>query len=185
MTRRAEALAARLREGVPTAAPAVAELVALLEALGEDAFDPDVTEPGHVTASGFVVFAGSVLLVRHGSLGRWMQPGGHVEPGDPDTEAAARREVAEETGVTALEPLGLLDVDVHPIPAGRGRPAHLHFDVRWAFRASDDRLATTVETVAVAWVPVRWAAKIDESVARPIRAMVAGSLVGPSAEVNP
>lgn len=51
------------------------------------------------TASGFVVDDGRVLLVRHGKLDRWLQPGGHVEPRETPDEAAIR-EVREETGVT-------------------------------------------------------------------------------------
>ncbi len=185
MTDRASALVQRLREGVPTGSEAVDRLLGLLGRLGDSAFDPDVVEPGHVTASGFVVFSGSLLLVRHRTLGRWMQPGGHVEEGDPDTEAAARREVAEETGVVDLEGLGLLDVDVHPIPASSRRPAHLHFDVRWAFRATDDRLETTEETVAAAWVPLDRVSSLDESLARPVRALLGGSLAGGVPEVSP
>lgn len=51
------------------------------------------------TASGLVVDAGRVLLVRHSTLDRWVQPGGHVEPRETPDEAAIR-EVREETGVS-------------------------------------------------------------------------------------
>lgn len=50
------------------------------------------------TASGLVVDDGRVLLVRHRTLGGWVQPGGHVEPRETPDEAAVR-EVFEETGV--------------------------------------------------------------------------------------
>lgn len=50
------------------------------------------------TASGFVVDDGRVLLVDHGTLGQWLQPGGHVEGRETPVEAAVR-EVREETGV--------------------------------------------------------------------------------------
>lgn len=47
----------------------------------------------------FVVHDGRVLLHRHAKLGRWLPPGGHIEPHElPDD--AARREALEETGVT-------------------------------------------------------------------------------------
>ncbi|GGJ61926.1 NUDIX domain-containing protein [Deinococcus aquiradiocola] len=43
---------------------------------------------------------GEVLLVRRGDNGRWDVPGGRVEPGEA-TDAAARRELHEETTLTA------------------------------------------------------------------------------------
>ncbi len=91
--------------------------------------------PGHVTGSGFIVHAGSrrVLLHHHRRLGAWLQMGGHDE-GEHDPRATALRESAEESGLTDLVLLSpdILDVDVHPIPAGKGEPPHLHHDVRYA-----------------------------------------------------
>ena len=53
--------------------------------------------------------AGVLMVERGGGLfpGHWSFPGGRAEPGE-DAEAAARRELFEETGVTvgALVPLG-------------------------------------------------------------------------------
>src|SRR2546430_9621655 len=37
-----------------------------------------------------------ILLVFHKRLGRWLQPGGHIEPDDRDTSEAAAREVEGE-----------------------------------------------------------------------------------------
>ena len=74
-----------------------------------------------------------MLLVSHAKLGGWLQPGGHVEPEDESTFAAAMREVREETGLERFAtPIGraILDLDVHEIPALGGEPAHLHFDVK-------------------------------------------------------
>ena len=90
---------------------------------------------GHVTASAIVVRSGfpAFLLVRHAKLGGWLQPGGHVEPEDDSTFAAAVREATEETGLKRFEmPIGeaILDLDVHAIPELGPEPAHLHFDVR-------------------------------------------------------
>lgn len=54
--------------------------------------------------------AGAVLLHRRGDGGRWSVPGGVVEPGE-SLEDVARRELGEETGLTAgVVPLVLLDV---------------------------------------------------------------------------
>jgi len=96
-------------------------------------------DPGHFTASAFVLSPArdALLLIHHSKLRRWLQPGGHLEGHDTDPLASARREVLEETGLDVLEPIGsgLLDVDVHEIPARPDEPAHLHLDLRFAFVA--------------------------------------------------
>lgn len=46
----------------------------------------------------FVVDDGKVLLLYHRKLGKWLPPGGHVEPGELPDDAAVR-EVYEETGI--------------------------------------------------------------------------------------
>jgi 8-oxo-dGTP pyrophosphatase MutT (NUDIX family) len=52
----------------------------------------------HFVVSGYIVFAGRVLLVAHRKLKKWLPPGGHIE--DRETpEEALMREIAEETGV--------------------------------------------------------------------------------------
>jgi len=51
------------------------------------------------TASAFVVNDDSeVLLMNHSKLGKWIQPGGHIE-GDETPDEAARRETREEVGL--------------------------------------------------------------------------------------
>jgi mutator protein MutT len=58
-----------------------------------------------------VIHAGRVLLIRRGKeplYGRWVVPGGTVEPGEP-LEAAVMRELREETGLE-VEPVELLTV---------------------------------------------------------------------------
>lgn len=55
-----------------------------------------------------IVRDGALLLIRRGrppEAGCWSLPGGKVDPGEP-TEAAARREIAEELGLA----LGALDL---------------------------------------------------------------------------
>ncbi len=105
-----------------------------------DPFSRSQFAPGHFTASGFVLppERDAFLLVWHRKIGAWLQPGGHIEPGDADPVAAARREVAEETGLGRLHLAGdgLFDVDVHPFPARGSDPAHEHFDLRFLFVAS-------------------------------------------------
>lgn len=80
----------------------------------------------HLTASALVVSRAGVVLHQHRRLGRWLQPGGHVEPGESPI-AAAVREVREETGLVAA-PVSevIFHVDRHPGPR-----QHLHFDLRY------------------------------------------------------
>ena len=49
------------------------------------------------TASVFIVHEGKVLLHFHTKLGKWLQPGGHIELDEGPMEAAIR-EAKEETG---------------------------------------------------------------------------------------
>jgi 8-oxo-dGTP pyrophosphatase MutT (NUDIX family) len=102
---------------------------------------------GHITASGLVLTPdqGAMLLVGHKGLGRWLQPGGHVDDDDAEIWHAAQREIAEETGVTEItlhpwhaghgsEPV---DIDTHPIPArpAKAEGAHFHHDCLFIFVA--------------------------------------------------
>ena len=87
----------------------------------------------HVTASAVVVSSDGVLLHEHKKLKRWLQPGGHLDPGEHPAESA-RREVIEETGI-APEHWGgapyLLGVDSHFIP----ETGHTHHDFRYLMTA--------------------------------------------------
>jgi coenzyme F420-0:L-glutamate ligase/coenzyme F420-1:gamma-L-glutamate ligase len=118
--------------------------VALREAfLGFLAARPDAPArscaPGHLTASAVVVdrSRGAVLLTLHPRIGRWVQLGGHCEPGDRTLLDAAAREAREESGIGSLSfdpvPLGL---DVHPLTCSLGKPTR-HFDVRFLAVAPD------------------------------------------------
>ncbi len=141
----------------------------------------DQYEPGHVTASACVLSpAGDrVLLVHHVKLGFWVQPGGHVDLEDKSLLSAARREAIEECGI---EPLGRLspdepvDIHIHSIPERPGEPAHLHYDVRYVFRAPISGLPQkSEESHAVEWVAVDGLADYtrEESLHRLVRRAVA------------
>jgi 8-oxo-dGTP pyrophosphatase MutT (NUDIX family) len=136
----------------------------LLAARGE-AFSRRNTQPGHFTASAFVLCPERrrVLLIHHQKLARWVQPGGHIEPDDIDLAAAARREASEETGVVIEGPFGgIFDVDIHDIPANAKDAAHQHFDVRYAFLARSDRLQASQEVLAARWVELSAVAVLSD-----------------------
>jgi 8-oxo-dGTP pyrophosphatase MutT (NUDIX family) len=122
-------------------------------------------EPGHFTASGFVLSpdGSAMLLVKHGRLNRWLQPGGHFEVEDQSVEAAARREVAEETGVTDLLRVGsgLVRIDAHPIPPRSDEPAHTHIDLGVGFIAGDLHIGPIDEVLDARWVPLDRLADYD------------------------
>ena len=127
--------------------------------------DRDQFEPGHFTAGGFVVNSerSDVLMIEHRKLGRWLQPGGHIDIDDSGPEGAARREIEEETGVGELIPLdeGIFAVDIHAIPAHGDEPAHHHYDVLFAFTTADVTLRPSAEVAAARWVPLAEAGSLD------------------------
>jgi 8-oxo-dGTP pyrophosphatase MutT (NUDIX family) len=74
----------------------------------------------------------TVLLHLHRRLGRWLQPGGHIEPGERPEDAAVR-ETEEETGVEVRHPDDgplIVHLDEHPGPDG-----HVHLDLRYLLLA--------------------------------------------------
>ncbi|MBE9009349.1 NUDIX hydrolase [Pseudanabaenaceae cyanobacterium LEGE 13415] len=91
-------------------------------------------EPGHATGSAWVMAKDTqeFALIYHKVLDRWLQPGGHAEPDEPDLLTVSLREAEEELGIK-LDPTQatLLDLDVHRIPETKKYPSHLHFDFRY------------------------------------------------------
>jgi 8-oxo-dGTP pyrophosphatase MutT (NUDIX family) len=126
----------------------------------ERPFDRAITE-GHLTGSAITASAdGSrVLLLHHRKLDRWLQPGGHGDPGETTGEEVALREAREESGIrglslhpTAPRPL---DVDVHDIPARASEPAHEHLDLRYLVVAPAGAVVAPdlAELHEIRWVP--------------------------------
>jgi 8-oxo-dGTP pyrophosphatase MutT (NUDIX family) len=112
--------------------------------------------PGHITGSAWILDKSrqSVLLVHHGTLNKWLQPGGHAD-GEENVLNVALREADEETGLKNFLLLqeNIFDLDIHPIPARKGFPDHLHYDIRFVFEASKkERIVISEESHDVAWV---------------------------------
>lgn len=117
---------------------------------------------GHLTAS-VIVFDSTlrhVLLTLHPRVGKWLQLGGHCEPGDATITDAALREGREESGIAGLDlSTGVVGLHTHPITCSLGVPTR-HLDVRFAAvtpRQPGDALPQIVrsdESVDLAWWPV-------------------------------
>lgn len=145
----------------------------------------ELADPTHVTGSAIVLdAAGRILLHRHKRLGRWLQPGGHLDPGEHPGSAAVR-ETLEETGLVAAHPADrprLLHVDVHEGPRG-----HLHLDLRYLLTADGAAALTPAagESPDVAWFdPDEACRRGDASVAAAIRAAQRTSGAGPRSPVR-
>lgn len=146
-----------------------ARVAALSLQLADDPHDPFARSNmrGHVTTSALVFdpTLRETLLIHHRVIGRWLQPGGHHEPGQTLWQSALR-EVAEETGVP-LEILGAhpgwgqalpLDIDSHAIAANprKGEGDHWHHDYAYLVVAPREAvLAGQADEVhGVQWLPV-------------------------------
>ncbi len=109
--------------------------------------------PGHVTASALVMDQARtrVLLTLHPKVGRWLQLGGHCEPGDAGLRAAAAREAREESGIDAVElSAAPLRLDRHPVPCA-GRMTE-HLDVQYlAVVPAEARARRSAESDDLRW----------------------------------
>ena len=128
---------------------------------------------GHVTGSSWIVdeSGDQVVLLFHGKLQKWVQPGGHCD-GEGDVLNVAMREAREETGLDVrADSDAIFDIDAHEIPEYWNTPAHVHYDVRFLLRASSGQTPiVSDESGAVRWVSLDEARKLsgEASVARMI-----------------
>lgn len=157
------ALAEHIRRRVPTS-PAEHDSIARGLVEIDRLADPtsEVADPVHLTGSGIVVGERGVVLLKHRRLGMWLQPGGHIDPGETPWDAA-KRESVEETGLdVAFHSCGgdgvpeLVHVDVHD--GGRG---HTHIDLRYVLwvNSASDPVPPAHESQEVAWFG--WSAAIE------------------------
>jgi 8-oxo-dGTP pyrophosphatase MutT (NUDIX family) len=165
MTAPPPGLRARIRDDVAMREPvdereaaSIERFLALYDTL-DDPFDQECG-PVHVTGSAIVVGPRGVVLLEHKRLGIWLQPGGHIDPGETPWEGALR-EAAEETGLDVgfALPSGdgpsvsddgvppLVHVDVHD--GGRG---HTHLDLRYVVDGGDaDPSPPADESQKIGW----------------------------------
>jgi 8-oxo-dGTP pyrophosphatase MutT (NUDIX family) len=133
-----------------------------------------MTTVRHFTASAIVLDDRQrVLLVHHNKLGRWLYPGGHIDPDEAPLEAA-QREVWEETGVrtevvgdppfahpavtTHAPPYTIIEMDVTDAKVG----PHRHIDLVYVLRATSVDLTAQLDEVGAArWVPIAEVATLD------------------------
>ena len=114
----------------------------------------------HATASALVVDPRGrrVLLRWHERMQRWLQVGGHADPGETDPWIIALREAREETGLRDLAPLVPalervpVQIVVVPVPASGDELAHEHADIRYAFATARPEQSKAETGDA----PVRW-----------------------------
>jgi len=130
-------------------------------------------DPTHVTASAIVVGNRGTVLHLHKRLGRWMQPGGHIDPGETPPEAS-RREAFEELGLPVEHPPDgprLIHIDVHEAALG-----HTHLDLRYLLLgAADDPHPPPGESPEARWYD--W----DEAAAMADDALAPGLVVARAA----
>lgn len=112
----------------------------------------------HFTSSVWIVSDTTpkkMLLIHHKKLGKWIQPGGHIEPFENPIETAIR-EVHEETGIdiTSLrDKIHVVDTDgtflpvptyfmEQKIPPHKEEPMHYHLDFMYVLTVSEQALVS-------------------------------------------
>jgi 8-oxo-dGTP pyrophosphatase MutT (NUDIX family) len=157
----------------PREVDAKARFLATLDLL-DDPYD-EHADPTHVTASAIVVGRRGTVLHLHKRLGRWMQPGGHIDPGE-DPPIAALREATEELGLAVAHPPDgprLLHLDVHEAALG-----HTHLDLRYLlFGAADDPDPPEGESPDARWFDWEEASEIGDEALVPALAIARAAWV--------
>jgi len=135
-------------------------------------------EPGQITrdfaATTFVVHEQRTLLLHHRKLGRWLPPGGHIDPNELPDQAAIR-EVREESGLEVellAQGSALGEVRMLPQPycilLETIGPGHQHIDLIYFARVCGGSLAHAEREAREArWFS--WGELADLTIAEDIR----------------
>lgn len=159
----------------------------------EDAMWRECTS-GHLTASTVVVDATHtrVLLTLHPKVHRWLQLGGHCEPGDTSLCEAALREAREESGIDGLELVSPMParLDRHLVPCAGPGTSVAHLDVQYVAVAPEGaRERISDESLDLAWWPVDDlpddADEALRAIVRTAQSMLASDDVSPSSGLSP
>lgn len=168
-------LAAALAAHVPADAEEGADLDRLRSLVATYGDPWSRVHPLHLTASALVVdpVSARVLLRWHTKQERWLQVGGHADPGETDPWAITLREATEETALPDLRPWPgptpvLAQVAVVPVNAVAPEPAHEHGDLRYLLAtARPEDVPDEVEGVPLRWRTLTEARRVaDPGLAR-------------------
>ncbi len=119
---------------------------------------------GHITASAIIIDNQNreLLVIKHKTLDRWLQPGGHVDASDKSILSAALREINEEvnihkTDLKLISPFNLsdvpFDIDSHLIPRNNQKKElpHYHHDFKYLFIYQGDKHISINENEATSY----------------------------------
>ena len=125
---------------------------------------------GHITACALIMHEdGEVLLNYNKKLKMWLFLGGHSE-NEKNPLDTAKREVAEEGGITEYDDLGgkILDVGAHIIPDDpkRNEPEHYHYNINYIFIVKKKDFKISDESIDIRWVSIEEARKLMNSKSR-------------------
>ena len=138
----------------------------IAEATSRVDFFDRFANPRHATASAMVVGPRGIILHKHKKFNAWIQPGGHIDPGESPWDSAIR-EGREETGLQLVHPNAtplLFHISCHP--AGE----HFHLDSQYlVLGGKEDPSPPEGESQEISWFDLERAREVaDKSMKDPL-----------------